>query len=63
MRAFPALNPHYELLYRSALSFETASLFTVHCSTRAAQNIKMHHGPTFDRPSSQLPVQSHQQSK
>lgn len=62
MRAFPALNPHYDLHYRFATSFETATFFTGHCSTRAAQNIKMHHGPTFDLPSSQLPVQSLQPS-
>jgi len=50
MRAVPAHNPHHAALCRSAAPFGAASPSARHCKTRAAQDIKIHHGPTFDRP-------------
>lgn len=54
MRAVPARNPHHAPLCRSAGSFEPATAYTTHCIARAAQDIKIHYGPTFDRPTCHL---------
>ena len=54
MRAVPAHNPHHAPLCGSAAPFGAATAYTTHCIARAAQDIKIHYGPTFDRPTCHL---------
>lgn len=62
MKAIAAFSPNHDAHSRFASPRGPASLCMRHCITRVAQNIKMHHRPTLDHPSSRLRAQSDQRN-